>query len=106
MIAAVAESPCMPQKRVQTNTSEEVQAQKCAHLVKNTEEAQDVAEQDALVGRIVTFASQTDCLPVVTTAQISLTNSMVLTSGEVMGLSQDRMSKQDTVAGKHKKQFV
>ena len=29
-------------------------------------------------------------------------NSMVLTSGEVTGLSQDRVSKQDTVAGKHK----
>ena len=35
-----------------------------------------------------------------------LMNSMVLTSGEVTGLSQDRVSKQDTVAGKHKKQFV
>ena len=33
-------------------------------------------------------------------------NSMVLTSGEVTGLSQDRVSKQDTVAGKHKKQVV
>ena len=29
-------------------------------------------------------------------------NSMVLTSGEVTGLSQDRVSKQDTVAGKHR----
>ena len=33
-------------------------------------------------------------------------NSMVLTSGEVTGLSQDRVSKQDAVAGKHKKQVV
>ena len=33
-------------------------------------------------------------------------NSMVLTSREVTGLSQDRVSKQDTVAGKHKKQVV
>ena len=31
-----------------------------------------------------------------------LMNSMVLTSGEVTGLSQDRVSKQDTVAGKHR----
>ena len=29
-------------------------------------------------------------------------NSMVLTSGEVTGLSQDRVSKQDAVAGKHR----
>ena len=35
-----------------------------------------------------------------------LMNSMVLTSGEVTGLSQDRVSKQDAVAGKHKKQVV
>ena len=33
-------------------------------------------------------------------------NSMVLTSGEVTELSQDRVSKQDAVAGKHKKQVV
>ena len=33
-------------------------------------------------------------------------NSMVLTSGEVTGLSQDRVSKQDAVAGEHKKQVV
>ena len=33
-------------------------------------------------------------------------NSMVLTSGEVTGLSQDRVSKQDAVAGKHRKQVV
>ena len=32
--------------------------------------------------------------------------NMVLTSGEVTGLSQDRVSKQDTVAGKHRKQVV
>ena len=31
-----------------------------------------------------------------------LMNSMVLTSGEVTGLSQDRVSKQDAVAGKHR----
>ena len=36
----------------------------------------------------------------------ALMNSMVLTSGEVTGLSQDRVSKQDAVAGKHKKQVV
>ena len=35
-----------------------------------------------------------------------LMNSMVLTSGEVTGLSQDRVSKQDAVAGKHEKQVV
>ena len=35
-----------------------------------------------------------------------LMNSMVLTSGEVTGLSQDRVSKQDAVAGKHRKQVV
>ena len=29
-------------------------------------------------------------------------NSMVLTSGEVTGLSQDMVSKQDAVAGKHR----
>ena len=33
-------------------------------------------------------------------------NSMVLTAGEVTGLSLDRVSKQDAVAGEHKKQFV
>ena len=31
---------------------------------------------------------------------------MSTTSGEVTGLSQDRVSKQDAVAGKHKKQVV
>ena len=33
-------------------------------------------------------------------------NSMVLTSEEVTGLSQDRVSKQDTVDGEHRKQVV
>ena len=33
-------------------------------------------------------------------------NSMVLTSGEVTGLSQDRVSKQDAVAGKHRSKVV
>ena len=37
---------------------------------------------------------------------VFMMNSMVLTSGEVTGLSQDRVSKQDAVAGKHKKQVV
>ena len=33
-------------------------------------------------------------------------NSMVLTSGEVTGLSHDSASKQDAVAGKRRKQVV
>ena len=35
-----------------------------------------------------------------TNQTMPLMNSMVLTSGEVTGLSQDRVSKQDAVAGK------
>ena len=39
-------------------------------------------------------------------AQLQLMNSMVLTSGEVTGLSQDSASKQDAVDGEHRKQIV
>ena len=45
------------------------------------------------------------CQPTAHAAQVIgyiLMNSMVLTSGEVTGLSQDSVSKQDAVAGKHR----
>ena len=41
----------------------------------------------------------TECMHVML---LYVMNSMVLTSGEVTGLSQDRASKQDAVAGKHR----
>ena len=71
-------------------------------LTRVVQELRECPYSEANVGQVVTevYISVTYALI------FFVMNSMVLTSGEVTGLSQDRVSKQDAVAGKHKKQIV